>query len=176
VIGIGAALSESFIRFTVFEDVAAVRLLELDTIDGGGDAAVLIQILEGSDDDLLRSISRAFTIGFAISFRQRTGQRSACGIEVDAVEVFDQFYYVAGGAAAATIKDLLLDIDSEPIVATALRTCTDAFEAFAPQLYTAALDLAFDGYSTGALYPILVFVAPHGTNGISSSKSTAGFF
>lgn len=84
-VGIGAALPKYLVVFPVLQDEAAVGFLELDTINSESDAAVLIQILKAGDNNLLRSISRVLTIGFAIGLRWRTGQRSACGIEVDVV-------------------------------------------------------------------------------------------
>jgi hypothetical protein len=69
--------------------------------------------------------------------------------------VFHQLNDVAADTATATIEDLLLRVDGEPIGPAAFWTRTDKFcETLVRKLDTAPINLAFDRRSAGAFYPI----------------------
>jgi hypothetical protein len=79
--------------------------------------------------------------------------------------VLNELDNVATDIAAATVEDLLLGVDSESIVATALRARPDEFCGITLpcELDTAAIDLAFDRHGASAFYPILELSVPvHG--------------
>ena len=161
-IGIRTTLAENLIRLAIFRNESAVGFLKLDAIDGEGDAAVRVLILERGDDDLRRTLDRAFIGDPAVSFRRRlSSERGTCGIKIDAVEKFDEADDITLGATATTIENLLFDIDGEAIVAATSGTRSNTFGADALELDAAAFNLFFNGYGAPTLYPVLVLVAQH---------------
>jgi hypothetical protein len=120
-IGVRPFLPKCLVVFAVFESEVAAKFLELDTLDNQKRVPVLVVILKLGDDNFGLT-----GMILAVGLRRRSGERFACSLEVDAIEVLDKLDNVAANTAATTIKDLFLDIDGEAIFAAALWTSADA--------------------------------------------------
>ena len=77
-----------------------------------------------------------------------------------------QIDYITADITAATVEDILLRVDAEPIVTAAFWARADTFGTFALQRYAAPFYLRFDRHRACA-------IDPSGVDGVDSGAHVA---